>query len=311
MSRRGDVSRNWLLLAGVAVVSLIVGYLIGASGREEPPEAGVAGPASTPPAPPPAAVEPEGPAAELTPVEGVDSARPITPPAEPRPIPPGEGRQIALVIDDLGRRVEDVADLADLGVPLSFGVLPFESRTSEVIDELGRRDVEVLLHLPMEPTNGADPGPGALTSNMSSAELVAATRWALSAVDGASGVNNHMGSELSTDSESMRAVLSVLAERDLFFLDSRTSPDSVGYRLALEMGLFAAERQVFLDAESGPDAVRDQFRRLLEVAHDRGSAVAIGHPHADTIAILRQEIPQAIAAGFEFVPVGRLTRRVR
>ncbi len=161
----------------------------------------------------------------------------------------------------------------------------------------------------MEPRNGADPGPGALTSGMSRVELEAATRWALGAVSGAAGVNNHMGSGLSTDAESMRAVLAVLAERDLFFLDSRTSPDSVGYTLALEMGLAAAERQVFLDAEAGPEAIRGQFRRLVEIAHSRGSAIAIGHPHAETIAVLQEGIPRAIAAGYEFVTVSTLTTR--
>ncbi len=306
MASRGAESRNWSLIVGVAIVSLILGYLIGASGRQPAaaPELST-GPAEVAVARPPAAettvVEPP-PVPDAPPVE---TSRPIELP----PIPRGDGRKIALVIDDLGRRVQDVAELADLGVPLSFGVLPFETRTFDVITELDRLGAEVLLHLPMQPSTEADPGPGALTGAMSRAELEAATRWALGAVNGAKGVNNHMGSELSADAESMRAVLGVLAERELFFLDSRTSPDSVGYQLALEMGLAAAERQVFLDADAEPEAIRGQFRRLLGVALDRGSAVAIAHPHADTIAVLREEIPQALAAGFEFVPVSALTSR--
>ncbi len=302
MAKRRIERLNWSLVVGVGLAGLIVGYLIGAGRREAPRAAPpVAPPASAAPAAPDRPPEPRPPAAE--------PATPAARAVELGPIPRGDGRRVALVIDDLGRRVQDVVELSELGVPLSFGVLPFETRTHEVVNELGRRGAEMLLHLPMQPRTEADPGPGALRSGMSSAELEAATRWALGAVGGARGVNNHMGSELSADPESMRAILGVLAEHDLFYLDSRTSPDSVGYSLALEMGLAAAERQVFLDAEAGPEAIRGQFRRLLQLARDRGAAVAIGHPHADTLAVLREEIPQALAAGFEFVPVSSLTNR--
>lgn len=317
MSKRAAETWNVSMIVGVGVSCLIVGYLIGAAGRAPRPESAASEPPAraavrAAPAPEPepesepqAVVERPGSRTEPTPPRLQSSAAP----AAPEPIPRGDGSKIALVIDDLGRRVEDVDDLLELGVPLSFGVLPFETRTRAVQAELKRRGAEVLLHLPMQPRVEADPGPGALTRGMSDAELEAATRWALAAVADASGVNNHMGSELSTDADRMRAILGVLAERDLFYLDSRTSPDSVGYRVAREVGLAAAERHVFLDAEIGPEAIHAQFRRLLEVARGRGSAVAIAHPHADTLAVLRVDVPRAVAAGYEFVPVSRLTSR--
>jgi polysaccharide deacetylase 2 family uncharacterized protein YibQ len=144
---------------------------------------------------------------------------------------------------------------------------------------------------------------------MDRAALERATTAALAAVPGAVGVNNHMGSRLSADERSMRAVLGVLAERGLFFLDSRTSPESVGYRMAGKMGVPAAERQVFLDSDLRPQMVREQFLRTLEVARKRGSAVAIGHPHPSTLAMLAAEVPKARAQGYEFVTVSRLLSR--
>jgi len=232
----------------------------------------------------------------------------------PEPPPAGgyraaEGARIALVIDDLGRRVQDVADFAALDVPLSYGVLPFESHTAQVVRALRARGVEVLCHLPMEPRNGANPGPGALTGRMSRAELEQGTRWALAAVEGASGVNNHMGSSLSADRRSMRTILEVVRAERLFYLDSRTTADSVAYATAREMGIPAAERQVFLDGDVAPEAIRGQFRRLLEVARRNGSAIAIGHPHASTLEVLAGEIPLARRAGYEFVPVSYLVDR--
>jgi len=161
----------------------------------------------------------------------------------------------------------------------------------------------------MEPTNGANPGPGALTERMSRRQLAEATRRAIRAVPGAVGVNNHMGSRLSADPKAMNAILAVIGRHDLYFLDSRTSAESVGYKTARALDLPAAERQVFLDPDPRPEAVRYQFRRLLSEARKRGSAIAIGHPHPDTLRVLQEEVPLAVERGYRFVPVSFLLDR--
>lgn len=332
--RRGTAEGvSWSLVLGVAVVCLVVGYLIGVSGQRQSavdrtggPEVAMGRASSTSvqsPARSAAAAESHDAAHDRpetraesepapAPAVGTDMEPPSpSPVSATEPIPSGKGSRVALVIDDLGRSVQDVADLSALGVPISFAVLPFESRTAEVVRALDQQGSEVLLHLPMQPSNGADPGPGALTSGMNEAELEAATLWALDAVRGAAGVNNHMGSELSADGGRMRTILGVLAERDLFFLDSRTSAKSVGYRVALDLGLAAAQRQVFLDPDPQPQTIRTQFVRLLELARSRGAAVAIGHPYPATLEVLREQIPRAVDAGYEFVTVSELTHRQR
>ncbi|HYG62196.1 MAG TPA: divergent polysaccharide deacetylase family protein, partial [Thermoanaerobaculia bacterium] len=205
--------------------------------------------------------------------------------------------------------IDDLPPLLRLGVPVSYAVLPFEEATPTVVAELRRRGVEMLLHLPMEPRNGEDPGPGALRLGMSDEELRQLTVAALRAVPGASGVNNHMGSGLSAHEPSMEAILGLLATRRLFFLDSRTSAESVGYRVATSLGIPAAERQVFLDDDQTPEAIRTQFQRLLGLARTRGAAIAIGHPHPATLAVLADEVPRARDMGYEFVPVSFLLDR--
>lgn len=249
--------------------------------------------------PPSEHVEPEAPATAATPAatETVTPAGPV------------HGARVALVIDDLGHDVEELRPLEALGVPITYSVLPFEPQTPEVVAELRRRKAEILLHLPMEPVHGQNPGPGALLQGMSDGELREKTEAALKAVPGAVGVNNHMGSLLSSEEGPMNAVLGVLAEKSLFFLDSRTSADSVGYKVALSLGVPAAERQVFLDGEATPEAIHTQFQRLLAVARAKGSGIAIGHPHPETLAALTREVPKAKADGFEFVPVSYLLTR--
>jgi polysaccharide deacetylase 2 family uncharacterized protein YibQ len=178
--------------------------------------------------------------------------------------------------------------------------------TPRVVATLRERRAEILLHMPMEPRGAQNPGPGALHDGMSAEEIRTRTQAALEAVPGAVGVNNHMGSEMSADAAALRALLGVVAERKLFFLDSRTSAETRGYALALELGVPAAQRQVFLDADPREAALAEEWVRLLAVARERGAAVAIGHPHPQTLELLGREIPRARRLGYEFVPVSYL-----
>lgn len=221
--------------------------------------------------------------------------------------PPVSAPRVALVIDDLGRRPADLDEIAALGVPVAHALLPFERRTGEMVELARARGAEIVLHLPMESTQpGEDPGPGALRSGMSSEELRAAVERALAAVPGATGLNNHMGSALTTDAQAMRVVLRVAAEHRLFFLDSRTTPASVASEIARECGVAALARQVFLDDDPAPEAIRAQFARLLELATERGEAIAIGHPHPATFAVLAAEVPRARRRGVRFVSLRAL-----
>ncbi|HYU35406.1 MAG TPA: divergent polysaccharide deacetylase family protein [Thermoanaerobaculia bacterium] len=242
------------------------------------------------------------------------SRQPSLPPEAPDTEPVKDGGthlpgHVALVIDDLGERLEDLVPLEGLGVSITYSVLPYEKHTKEVVAELRQRREEILLHLPMQPKNGENPGPGALRVDMDAEQLRAGTEAALAAVPGAVGVNNHMGSLLSEDESAMVPVLQVIAEHGLFFLDSRTSASSIGYRTARSLGLPAAERHVFLDRDPSPEAIRGQFQRLLDLSRTRGAAVAIGHPLPDTLQVLAEEVPKALAEGFEFVPVSDLLDR--
>lgn len=262
-------------------------------------------------------------AVENAPSEGVPSAANLEAGSEPpttgaagtgstsarleEPTPASStGWRVALVIDDLGRSLDTLDQLDRLGIAISYSVLPFESKTRQVAAKLKARDQEILLHLPMEAGGGADPGPGALYAWMSSEELVRRTEAALAAVPGAVGVNNHMGSRLSASGEAMRPVLEILGQRQLFFLDSKTSARSIAYALAHELGLDSAERQVFLDGDRSEAAIREQFQRLLVRAREGKEAVAIGHPYPETLAVLATEVPKAVEAGYQFVPVSRL-----
>ena len=242
--------------------------------------------------------------------EPADSGPLVEPAARQEPPgTPGGRPRVSLVIDDLGRSLQEIDTLGRLGVPITYAVLPFESRTAEVVAELTRRGAEVLCHLPMEAKGGANPGPGALRSDMGAPELEAATRQALAAVPAAVGVNNHMGSEIAADRQALTAVMEVVAEKGLYFLDSRTSADTQAFTVARATGIPAAERQVFLDTQRDRLEIAAQFDRLLALAEKRGAAIAIAHPYSETLEVLAEKVPEAKARGFEFVPASALLER--
>ncbi|HQN38518.1 MAG: divergent polysaccharide deacetylase family protein [Acidobacteria bacterium] len=289
MKRRRRRSRTPLYVLAALLAAFAVGFLGGALWRQpRPVPADVAAREATPrPAPAPR-----------------ETPR-VTPRATPRPA----GGRIALVIDDLGRRPSDLATIAALGVPVAHAVLPYEPHSAAMAAAAAAAGAEVLLHLPMEALDGEDPGPGALRLGMDDAALAAATRAALAAVPEAVGINNHMGSALSADRRAMAVVLGVARERGLFFLDSRTTAATVGFRLARELGVPAAERQVFLDDSLSAADIEAELERLRALALEEGSAIAIGHPHPVTFAQLAAEVPRAQAAGVRFVRLSELLAR--
>jgi hypothetical protein len=92
--------------------------------------------------------------------------------------------------------------------------------------------------------------------------------------------------------DEMGVVLSEVKRRKLFFIDSTTTSRSVGYRLARDMQIPTARRNVFLDNDLTPKAIGLQLERLLGIAKHRGAAIGIGHPNEETLDALRRYVPK-------------------
>ncbi|HSD71693.1 MAG TPA: divergent polysaccharide deacetylase family protein, partial [Thermoanaerobaculia bacterium] len=150
------------------------------------------------------------------------------------------------------------------------------------------------------------PGPGVVLRSDTDDAIARTVIADLASVPGAVGVNNHMGSAATADPRVMRAVVHVLSQRGLFFIDSRTTEATVARRVADEAALPAASRRVFLDATPNPSAIQRAYRELLAKAKKDGSALAIGHPHPATLEVLERELPRLREEGIALVPVSRL-----
>lgn len=218
-----------------------------------------------------------------------------------------ERPKIAIIIDDLGYDPRVARAFIQLDLPLSFSVLPSAPFTKRIVKAANNAACELILHLPMEPKRYPDvnPGPGALYLSMNARELRQTLDRDLSEIDQVKGVNNHMGSSFTEDAEKMMIVLKHLKKRDLFFVDSLTTSRSVGVKLARKIGLPAASRSVFLDNDLSEAAIKMQIDRLLSIARHSGDVIGIGHPHKETLEVLRRYRPK-IKNEFHVVTVSEL-----
>ena len=216
--------------------------------------------------------------------------------------------RVAIVIDDLGGEDHIFQELLQLNLPLTFSILPFMPHSKAIAQEAKREGREVILHLPMEPHGfpKAKPGEGALLLGMDEEGLLRQLEKDVEAIPHIKGVSNHMGSRLMEDPEKMKIVLSELKRRRLFFLDSRTTPQSVGFQTAKSIGLKAAERTLFLDPSQDQSDTQKNLEELFEHSLSTGRAIGIGHPYPSTMRSLKEMIPRIKEKGIDVVPLSSL-----
>jgi polysaccharide deacetylase 2 family uncharacterized protein YibQ len=211
--------------------------------------------------------------------------------------------RVAILIDDMGYNLSLDAAFMKLEAPISFAFLPSAPYTYCLADKASKMGRDVLVHLPLEPASSdVDPGPGVLCLNMDFEHMLRILKKDLDLVPGATGVNNHMGSKFTADRKAMELLLGEIKRRGMFFVDSRTSQNSLGYDTARSMGIPAMERTVFLDHSPEPSAIGAQIHRLVEISRTKGYALAIGHPQAHTLEVLYEELPR-IQKEVKVVPV--------
>jgi polysaccharide deacetylase 2 family uncharacterized protein YibQ len=264
-------------------------------------------------------------------------ARPVPPRTEPVPpsppsltdlLGPLDVPTIAIVVDDWGhRRDATTRGFAELDFPLTFSILPglrfsrqdaLQATPLALPDRDGpdgaavappSRRREIMLHLPMEPEGypDQDPGPDPLRLGMDRGQVAAILDAALAGVPGARGLNNHMGSAATADPALMAALADELAARDLFFVDSLTTPRSVAARRMREAGVPTLVNRIFLDqSTTSREQVRELLARLVKSARARGAAVGLCHPYPETLAILSEELPRLREQGLRLVTVSEL-----
>lgn len=214
---------------------------------------------------------------------------------------------IALIIDDLGNRRDVDQQAIMLPGPVACAFLPYAQHTRQLANQAYNHDKEVLLHLPMQAVKDTPPEGGKLMLDMTRSEFLKVLSEDLDAIPHVSGINNHQGSLLTAHPGHMSWLMQEIRQYDgLFFVDSRTTSTTIARQLAHEHGVPSIDRSVFLDHDRDVKNVRAQFRRLVEIAKIQGTALGIGHPYPETLAVLKEEIAALDAQQVKLVPVARL-----
>ena len=221
-----------------------------------------------------------------------------------------ESPRVAIIIDDMGYHLANGKRAIALPGPVSFSFLPGAPRARLLAEQAHALGKDILLHLPLQAANDdAAPAPSEIHIDMSRERVGHTFSEALESVPHVIGVNGHRGSLLTRHPGHMQWLMEEIRDREpLFFIDSYTHHESVALQIAVENGVDAIKRDVFLDPDPSPEAVAREFERLKTLARQRGRALAIGHPYPATLEMLERELPRLAEEGFELVRVSEFLR---
>ena len=213
--------------------------------------------------------------------------------------------QVSIIIDDLGNSFEADKKIAQIDAELTLAVLPFREDTKKSLDFFADKQ-EIILHLPLEPSNQSQREENMLTVDMSQEEIIENFHLALDEMRPyVSGINNHKGSHFTSSREAMETLLREVKKEEMFFVDSFTIASSIAFSLSKEMGVETARRDVFLDGQRDTEYIKARLYETVSLAESRGQAIAIGHVFPETIEVLQDEIPK-LKSRINFVNVSNL-----
>ena len=212
---------------------------------------------------------------------------------------------LSIVLDDLGYNLNDLQAL-NLPKEIAFSILPFTPQGKHLAEKAHQQGRELLLHVPMQAKNdNSKLGKGALMSGMQEKEFKTVLKRTLHYLPYAQGINNHMGSTLTEQIEPMRWTMEVLQAQGLYFLDSRTTTQTIAESTARILGIPALRRHVFLDNIKTEQAMNRQLQRALRLTQDNKAVVIIAHPYPETLRFLQQKFSKP-SANFKLMTLNRL-----
>lgn len=215
--------------------------------------------------------------------------------------------RVSIIIDDLGYSLEHGQKAIDLKHPITLAIIPFTPHAQNLALSAAHANKEMMLHVPMEANNYHNMEPG-LSVVMTRVEMDYQLMRMIESIPGIRGVNNHGGSRFSEDPIRTHWLLEEVKNRDLFFIDSRTTAKTAFGDMAKTLDVRFGKRDIFLDNIRKPEAIIGQLEQLKQRARLQGTAIAIGHPYPETLAVLAKKLPEFAAQGIDIVYASHLTQ---
>ena len=217
-------------------------------------------------------------------------------------------KELFVIIDDVGNNLSYLDAFLELPVPVTFAVMPGRPFSEESARRIIKAGFEIILHQPMEPLGGQNPGVGAIVTGMSEDEIIAVLDGNLKGLPSIMGINNHMGSKATADEKTMKSVMKYLSKKGMFFIDSFTTGRSVGEKVAEELNVpYAKRNSVFLDNDDDVERIENALRTGADVAGQMGNAILIGHVKTGALAKVIDKVSQELKDnGYAFRGVSAL-----
>jgi len=217
--------------------------------------------------------------------------------------------KVAIVIDDLGYNLRNTDSIFDINKPVTLSILPNLAYSKTIAADAAEKGYEIILHLPLQSFQEEAPAEQAtISAGMEDAEVINSLARAIDSLNMLKGVSNHMGSKATQDEGLMRLIFGELKERRLYFFDSLVTDKSVCQRVASEVGIKFAQRDVYLDNLDDKSYIKNQYKLLIEKARASGFSFGIGHDKELTIQTLAEEMPKSEKEGIEFVFLSELVK---
>jgi len=214
---------------------------------------------------------------------------------------------ISIIIDDLGYRLHDDLRAVALPGPVVCAIMPHAPYSTQLAQLAHKQGKDIILHQPLEALQKNDNlGPGALTLEMTEQEFTRTFNSNMDSVPHLIGINNHMGSLLTQHPGHMGWLMKMIKQRNLIFIDSITSDNSIAAMIAFEKNIPYLERDIFFDNVQNISAIRKQFKKLIKIARIRGTAVGIGHPYPQTMDVLSRAIQELDTTSVKLVDLKTL-----
>ena len=210
--------------------------------------------------------------------------------------------RIAIIIDDFGYRNDYVTDgFLALKADLTYAVIPGHEHSYFFSEKAKSAGFEVIVHMPMENT-GKTYGEEqfVLKTDMDVETIQRRVITAFNQIPSAIGMNNHQGSKASADQRIMSSIARVLKDKNKFFVDSRTTVETIGETTMKIFDVPTASRNVFLDNDDDEEKITVQLMKLVKKSEEKGIAIGIGHVKPKTLNVLKEHIPKLQKDGYKF-----------
>jgi len=210
---------------------------------------------------------------------------------KPKPLPPTKKHishkpRLAIIIDDVGTR-RQVKNIKALGIPLTMSFLP-PSKARPNTPKLAAKENFYMVHLPMEAQHFSAEEPFTLRVSDSHDKILNRVNEIKRLFPKVRYINNHTGSKFTSNQTAMNNLIYAFQQNHINFIDSRTTAKTKAPEVMKNYHLRYISRDIFLDHHMDKPYILKQIKRAIELAKRRGTIIAIGHPHKNTLEALKE-----------------------